>query len=782
MKKLISIIILSILFASISDLKSTSLASQTQDKSVYIVPDIETFLYTLSTWDRHTRFPIFIGVNRYTEKFLRAYPDYAVIKAPAAHYVDLTEETVLKALYASWGPETLFDIKKKITPKDIKKRLRKMRVQPQGIVFTDIEDRECAGGLLLAAYHKQCLEFLDINIEKLLTQKEDKKYLNNKAKETIRLTIIKKIAAWGYPYKGLGTGIDYITLALQFPFSYQGGNSLDDAINRIEPQSTDCYSYVGRLVDNNLGMALYQANASVFLPTSSAFFFDTWPEKWNYRMGCAYWFFLQHIPSILYEGTTGRIDAWRSIMKFGNFFNFIFVQSSGSSKSWAGTVDDIPDSVPVIVYFSHSYSAANFYDPQTIAGRWLANGAYIYLGSINEPMNAAFQKSIHIASAIKKNYPLGKAFQRKEYLMKNFAKPWRLIYIGDPLCKIRFKVNTSQSVSFSQFKIALETLINANLALTCKKLEQFIKYFPRSILCPTALDLLNKTYLLQFYEYNSQKYPLQKSMTVTSTRNWFLQLSAQAKTLYTNLTYIHDLELKHFYMHRYYYVKDNPYIKHMLKEKIKSLNKTVPYIKEWALAGPFTLAQGVKHETLLNPTFFSIKKPIMLDNTLYPWKPTYAKEKNNMVELKTKSTSKHLFAYACTLVSSKGNRIALLKVTTQSRFILFVNNQKIFDNFKVLQTKRTMYPLRMQLKDGRNFILIKTYKGKENWEFSAGIYTIGEKRIKTVFPIHMSLLLPKTAHAQKNKQVAPYPTLQSLPFTKGLQNNHIPIDYNDSQK
>ena len=33
----------------------------------------------------------------------------------------------------------------------------------------------------------------------------------------------------------------------------------------------------------------------------------------------------------------------------------------------------------------HSFSAADPPDPSTIAGRWLANGAFLYFGSMNEP-------------------------------------------------------------------------------------------------------------------------------------------------------------------------------------------------------------------------------------------------------------------------------------------------------------------------------------------------------------------------------------------------------------
>ena len=52
---------------------------------------------------------------------------------------------------------------------------------------------------------------------------------------------------------------------------------------------------------------------------------------------------------------------------------------------------------PAAVLMIHSFSAADPTDPGTIAGRWLANGAFVFFGSMNEPGLQAFLQDPSLA-------------------------------------------------------------------------------------------------------------------------------------------------------------------------------------------------------------------------------------------------------------------------------------------------------------------------------------------------------------------------------------------------
>ena len=68
----------------------------------------------------------------------------------------------------------------------------------------------------------------------------------------------------------------------------------------------------------------------------------------------------------------------------------VLFNSSGGPDQFSiaggpGRPGDIPRGVPTAVSMIHSFSAADPLDPQTIAGRWLDQGAFVYFGSVWEP-------------------------------------------------------------------------------------------------------------------------------------------------------------------------------------------------------------------------------------------------------------------------------------------------------------------------------------------------------------------------------------------------------------
>ena len=79
-----------------------------------------------------------------------------------------------------------------------------------------------------------------------------------------------------------------------------------------------------------------------------------------------------------------------------NRFGLVLFNSSGGPDQFsisgrAGPARRHPAGVPAAVAMIHSFSAADPTDPQTIAGRWLAQGAFVYFGSVYEPFLPAFR-------------------------------------------------------------------------------------------------------------------------------------------------------------------------------------------------------------------------------------------------------------------------------------------------------------------------------------------------------------------------------------------------------
>jgi hypothetical protein len=91
--------------------------------------------------------------------------------------------------------------------------------------------------------------------------------------------------------------------------------------------------------------------------------------------------------------------------------------------------------VPTAVLIIHSFSATDPNDPQTIAGRWLANGAFIYFGAMHEPFLQSFRPPMQVAGMIAEGLPLGAANRRSP--PEPFGQPWRLVYLGDPLFRLQ---------------------------------------------------------------------------------------------------------------------------------------------------------------------------------------------------------------------------------------------------------------------------------------------------------------------------------------------------------
>ncbi len=265
-------------------------------------------------------------------------------------------------------------------------------------------------------------------------------------------------------YERLGDDCDFLTIAEDWPYRYSDDRSaepvrglfaLDDLIGRrFELASQGSWldhtrwrwAYTGRLLGGP-AESVAHAMGALFLQPTSALLWNTYPpgESWSaYRMDMA----ARELSELMGDATavvqrTGRqadLASWHRTIDPVNRFGLIMLNSLGG-PDWfqisggVGRPADVPRGVPSAVAMIHSFSAADPTDPQTIAGRWLAQGAFAYFGAVYEPFLHAFRAPRLVVELMSAGVPMVAALRQGE--LEPFGFPWRLIYLGDPLYQIQ---------------------------------------------------------------------------------------------------------------------------------------------------------------------------------------------------------------------------------------------------------------------------------------------------------------------------------------------------------
>ncbi|NQT84388.1 hypothetical protein HQ563_15290 [bacterium] len=599
-------------------------------KVVYLVPDLPTFLYYLSRWDGEKRFPIFMARNRYFEKFVREYKPDTILRAPRRKLKNVDSDMLRGAVCASWSKETIADLRRGVSRNGFKEQLRRSGLKSRGIVLTDLEAKQLPAALALAAAHREMLDFLRVGSS--IRRVKLSGAMSFEQKEEVRKNIIKTIERWGASYKGLGDDIDYITLALDLPIAYMGvapGTAgkqrlcLDDGINRLTPNGSlpssktekkkaekprgYCYAYVGRLLEVEQGMALYQAMCSIFLGTSKALFFDRWPERWGLRAREGWWVMQGNVHSDLVRKNESSMARWRKLVGNLNPYGFVHVSSAGNAAQWGdGKVSDIPESVPAIVYFAHSFSAANPYDEMTIAGRWLRSGAYIYYGAISEPYAQSFNMPRTVSLGAVAGEALGEAFQAKRMLPARFTFPWKQIYIGDPLHRIAFVEDKTELELSRKFREAVGMIREMNLGPAIEVLEDALESADDAAERDRIWDVLNKTFRLRFFAIRTKRIPVEKHLDPFFVDSWYNDTyypngkPATAVALNKRLN-LFQKELVRLYEGLYRTIEKRPRLKEFLGSEIAEMKKDAAFVKIWISVGPFNKAEDASPDNPFGP-------------------------------------------------------------------------------------------------------------------------------------------------------------------------------------
>lgn len=401
---------------------------------VCLVPTREAFLQALSNWDDKTYFPILMDDTEYAVKFIRAFRPRKVIRFPERS-APLPDDAVWVA--------SLSSAVRAVLPQDEKPRsvvrgnIFWLQKQPRapGIVLTKGGPDSIAAAAL-AAGRKQGL----------LLWPEDKGWKDVLSFEeaTGRLggldALTKNLKA---ETDKLGDDLDFVTLVGDMPYRYQtpqGVNCLDDLLCRLpDGERTRRWAYVGRIV-GSLESQIYQVMCGLFLQPADGLTFNGYDPAdarfAGYSLNSAQARLSQAGLKVAHVGA-GTIGAWHKAFLPKNSAGLLMINTSGTPNTFnlrggAGTTWDVPWTDPTRIHIIHSFSAADVSDPYTIAGRWLANGAYAYYGSVNEPYLQSFRSPGLVADCLTEGMPWAAAV-RQNPGKELFGQPWRLIVFGDPM-------------------------------------------------------------------------------------------------------------------------------------------------------------------------------------------------------------------------------------------------------------------------------------------------------------------------------------------------------------
>lgn len=404
---------------------------------VCLVPDLATYLDAVATWDDRHYFPVLIDDAEYTLKFLRAFRPARVVRYPAKAAPVAPEALWDRAIAAaglSWTPETGGDGAKPAGDAPP----ASLGPTPPGVVVSNPSSPSLAGAVGLAAGHAQpLLRWQPAKGFQDLLEPDDARGL--------ALDLQRVVAAGGRAYDRLGDDCDFVTLAADSPYRYHqngGINAVDDLLLR-SPSSLRRWGYAGRLTGDPVASA-YRAMAALFLHPKSALLLNTYGETdrpWTeYAMGRAATALGATLAVTHRNGGRADLAGWHEAFDPINPFGLVLVNTSGGPRDFninggPGMTADVPATAPAAVLMIHSYSAESPDDPGTIAGRWLANGAFVYYGSVSEPWLQGFRPPDLVAAFLAENLPVVAAARRSD--KETYGHPWRLCYFGDPLYRIK---------------------------------------------------------------------------------------------------------------------------------------------------------------------------------------------------------------------------------------------------------------------------------------------------------------------------------------------------------
>lgn len=395
---------------------------------VVLVPDTATFLAAIQKWSLQGRWPILIEDSKYTPMFVQRFQPAEIMRLPSVKQPfpkgKQLEDAIIRALAAAWNATDI---------PSLKNSWLELGWEPPGVVISSANDPALPAAIALAADRGQPLVFVEGNFG----QPNDTLKLDKW--QSLQKIVNKAVETTGYPYTNLGDSIDTVTIVRQLAVKYESLKpneqlAVTDGLAR-NPYG-DRWGLAGWIYGSS-SRSVYQAMSSIFLDTKTAMLYNSYEQEGNWgkyemesvagklrRKGLS-------IEEVKQPDTS--LEKWQSIASKEWEFDLIFINSKGNKDAFFvgegdALVKDIPKlKYPAAIHLIHSWSATTPDDRNTIAGKWLENGAYAYVGSVHEPYLAAFVTPKIISDRLSASTPFLMASRLLE------SRPWKITTIGDPL-------------------------------------------------------------------------------------------------------------------------------------------------------------------------------------------------------------------------------------------------------------------------------------------------------------------------------------------------------------
>ncbi|MEM1330448.1 MAG: hypothetical protein AAGG07_07800 [Planctomycetota bacterium] len=405
--------------------------------AVVLVPDERAYYDALSAWTQTRRFPILIEDGSYRSiedaaRFVRAFRPARVVRwAPEPQDSGLTlREHAVHAVDAAWDwePDEDRDNAARVL------RWRSLGPVPPAVVIADESDPARAGAAALAATYALPLAWADLpnGLNRVLEPG-----IAGDIEAACRRAAIEAGLSWS----DLGDEADAIALCANAGVKVRMGGlqtgsfiALTDVIGRHE--NGERWAWAGQ-IHGDARESVYRAMSSVFLRPERAWLFDAYEggEPWSAYDATAARNPLENarLEVVVLDEPRQGIRHWRSAVSGAIDAGLVFVNSSGNRNFFnlrpgRGDPGDAPFlDVPAAVHFVHSWSANAPADERTVAGRWLARGAFAYTGSVEEPYLSAFVQTPQVAARLAGGAAWAAA-------VRNTPSPaWKVQVFGDPL-------------------------------------------------------------------------------------------------------------------------------------------------------------------------------------------------------------------------------------------------------------------------------------------------------------------------------------------------------------
>jgi hypothetical protein len=399
---------------------------------IVIVPDEATFLAAIQKWNLKGHWPILIEDRKYTPLFVQRFQPEEIVRLPSIKQQlpknQKLQQLMLKAAATPWNATDT---------QTLKAKWMELGWEPPGVVITSENDTARTAAVALAAARGQPLVFVQDNFGK------PNDTLDRGQWKKLQIAVKKAVESTGYFYSQLGDAIDTLTIVRQLAVKYQSPEKPDEQLAVTDGlgrhPNGERWAAVGWIYGSEV-RSLYQAMCAIFLDTQTAMLYDSYPKQgaWKeYEMNSAasklktFGFDVKVV-----EQPEASLETWRKLASTAWAFDLVLMNSKGYPKSFQvgngdASVEDLPQlKFPTVVHAIHSWSAAAPDDKNTVAGRWLENGAYAYVGSVSEPFLSAFIPPKLMVDRLLRSAPFLIAARQLE------SRPWKIATIGDPLMSI----------------------------------------------------------------------------------------------------------------------------------------------------------------------------------------------------------------------------------------------------------------------------------------------------------------------------------------------------------